>query len=181
MLLHYCLFLSLARQQCLLCIQLTSLLPTHTATNMPNLSVAMYKPAEGNHLHWALHLGNGAGHSIYKVLGEHPHFKPNFITGKKPDHAVRHQRSIFVYEISSTKLPGFKEAIACVKPQNDVVHWNCQDYVIEVLEYLEEQCIIDGEDQSYLKAKKEVEQYFEPPLERGVQNEPMCTKSVPNT
>ena len=143
-------------------MHLNTLVPTDTPINMPNLSVAMYKPAEGNHLHWALYLEDASRHSIYEVLGEHPHFKPNVITGKKPNHTVRHQRSIFLYEINSTDLLGFEEVIARVKPQNDVVHWNCQDYVIEVLEYLEEECIIDGEDESYAKAKKEVEKYFGP-------------------
>ena len=84
------------------------------------------------------------------------------ITGKKPDHTVRHQRSIFFYEINGTDLPDFEEVIARLKRQNDVVHWNCQDYVIEVLESLEEECIIDGEDKLYVKAKKEVERYFGP-------------------
>ena len=143
-------------------MRLNLLVPTDSPINMPNLSVAMYKPAEGNHLHWALHLEDGLKHSIYEVLGEHPHFKANVITGKKPDHTVRHQRSIFLYEINGTDLLGFEEAIACVKPQNDVVHRNCQDYVIEVLENLEEECIIDGEDRSYVRARKEVKRYFGP-------------------
>ena len=123
----------------------------------------MYRPAEGNLLHWALHLEDGSRHSIYEALGEYPHFKPNMITGKKPNQTIRHQRSIFVYEINSIDLPGFEEAVAFVKPPKDVVHWNCQDYVIEVLEKLEEECVIDGENKLYVKAKKEVKRYFGPP------------------
>ena len=129
---------------------------------MPNLFVAMYRPAEGNHLHWALHLEDGSEHSIYEVLGEHPHFKPNVITGKKPDHTIRHQRSIFLCEINGQDIPAFKEAVSSVEPQNDVFHWNCQDYVIEILDYLEDECIIDGEDNSYIKAKKEAKKHFGP-------------------
>ena len=122
----------------------------------------MYKPIEGNHLHWALYLEDGSRRSIYEVLGEHPHFKANIITGKTPEHSVRHQRSIFVYEINSPDLPAFEESVSSVKQQNDVVHWNCQDYVMEVLEHLEEECIIDGEDKVYIKAKEEVKRYFGP-------------------
>ena len=47
-------------------------------------------------------------------------------------------------------------------PQNDVCHWNCQDYVIEILDHLEDECIVDGEDESYIKAKKEVKKHFGP-------------------
>ena len=79
-----------------------------------------------------------------------------------PDHTIRHQRSIFVYEFNSADLPEFRTAISSVKPQNDVSHWNCQDYVIEALEHLEEECIIDGDDEAYIKAKKEVKRYFGP-------------------
>ena len=122
----------------------------------------MYKPAEGNHLHWALYLENGSEHNIYEVLGEHPHFKPNVIVSKKPDHTIRHQRSIFVYDINTPDLPGLKEAVSSVTPQNDVCHWNCQDYVMEILDHLEDECIIDGEDESYIKAKKEVQKHFGP-------------------
>ena len=143
-------------------MQFILLVSTDSPINMPNLSVAMYRPGEGNLLHWALYLEDGTRHSIYEVLGEHPHFELNVIKGKKPDHTVRHRRSIFVYEINSNDLPGFEKAIACVKPQNDVVHWNCQDYVIEVLEHLEEEFVIDGEDKLYVKAKKEVKRYFGP-------------------
>lgn len=129
---------------------------------MPKLSVAMYKPAEGNHLHWALHLEDGPEHSIYEVVGEHPHFKTNVITDKRPEHTIRHQRSIFVYEINSADLPGFRAAISSVEPDNGVSHWNCQDYVIEALDHLEEECIIDGDDEAYIKAKTEVKRYFGP-------------------
>lgn len=110
----------------------------------------MYKPADGNHLHWALHLEEGSEEKIYEVLGEFPEFKPNVITGKKPNHTIRHQRSIFMYEINTRDLKGFREAVSSVKPENGVSHWNCQDYVIEILEHLEEECIIDGEDKAYL-------------------------------
>lgn len=122
----------------------------------------MYKPVEVNHLHWALYLDNGWEHSIYEVIGIHPHFKANLIAGKKPDHSIRHQKSVFVYEINEPDLPEFEKAIILVQPQNDVVHWNCQDYVMDVLNYLEEECVIDGEDQSYIEAKEEVKEHFGP-------------------
>ena len=40
--------------------------------------------------------------NIYEVTGEHPHFKPNVISGK-PTSTSRHERTIFVYEINDTE------------------------------------------------------------------------------
>ena len=129
---------------------------------MPNLSVAMYKPPEGNYLHWALYLEDGSEHTIYEVINEYPHFKANVITGKKPDQSLRYQRSIFMYEINAPDVPGLDETISSVKVRNDIVHWNCQDYVIEALDLLEKECIVDGEDKSYIKAKKQLKKHFGP-------------------
>ena len=66
--------------------------------------------------------------------------------------------------------------VACMKTENDVVHRSFQDYVIEVLEHLEEECIIDGEDKSYIKAKKEVERCFGP-LQRQAPSRSGCVQS----
>ncbi|KAM0802264.1 hypothetical protein BDR22DRAFT_819811 [Usnea florida] len=129
---------------------------------MPNLSVAMYKSPEGDYSHWALHLEDCSEHTIYEAVNGYPHFKANIITGKKPNQSLRYQRSIFMYEINAPDVPGLKEAVSSVKLQNDIVHWNCQDYVIETLDLLEEECIVDGEDKSYIKAKKELKKYFGP-------------------
>ncbi len=52
--------------------------------------------------------------------------------------------------------------ISAVKPQNSVSHWNCQDYVIEALEKLEEECVIDDDEKAYISAKKQVKKHFGP-------------------
>ena len=72
------------------------------------------------------------------------------------------KRTIFVYDINETDIPEFGKAISAVKPQNSISHWNCQDYVIEVLEKLEEECVIDEDDKAYISAKKQVKKHFGP-------------------
>ena len=127
---------------------------------MPNLFVAMYKPPRGNYLHWALYLQDGLEDIIYEVVGENPRFETNVITGKKPEQSTRYQRSIFIYEINPADVQSLKDKVSSVKLQNDVVHWNCQDYVMETLDLLEEECIIDGEDKSYIKTKEKLKKHF---------------------
>ncbi|MCJ1230280.1 hypothetical protein MMC12_006952 [Toensbergia leucococca] len=128
---------------------------------MPKLHVAMYRPAVGNYEHWALYFENRSEHKIYEVTGEHPHFKPNVIPGK-PTSTNRHRRTIFVSDINETDIPEFEKAISAVKPQNSISHWNCQDYVIEVLEKLEEECVVDEDNKAYISAKKQVKKHYGP-------------------
>ena len=45
---------------------------------------------------------------------------------------------------------------------NSAVHWTCQDFVIEILDKLVEECVIDGDEKSYKKAMKEVKEHYGP-------------------
>ena len=49
------------------------------------------------------------------------------------------------------------------KVDNETTEWNCQDYVIELLETLYEECIIDEDDKEYKRGmKKAKDKYFGP-------------------
>ena len=41
-----------------------------------------------------------------------------------------------------------------MKVDNETALWNCQDYVIEAINGLYDECIIDEEDEDYKKGKK---------------------------
>lgn len=128
---------------------------------MPQLFVAMYRQG-GNYEHWALYLDHSPDRGmIYEVIGDNPDFRTNVFSGN-PRSTVRHQRNILMYDIEDVDIPAFRNAIAAVEPDNSIILWNCQDYVIEVLEKLEEEFIIDGDDEDYISAKEEVMEYFGP-------------------
>lgn len=126
---------------------------------MANPYVAMYAPEEGNYEHWALYLKNGSEHIIYEVIGESPSFEPHVFPAR-PESTKRHKRSIFIAEIRAQDLPDFRQAVAAVKTTSQPYHWNCQDYVLEVLEQLEEDCVVNNEDVEYQEAKEEVKSHF---------------------
>ncbi|KAI9855633.1 MAG: hypothetical protein M1813_009679 [Trichoglossum hirsutum] len=130
---------------------------------MPKLHVAMYLPEEGNYEHWGLHLENGSENTIYEITGDSPSFVTNVVQSH-PSATNRHKRSIFVAMIDATDMPTFKDAVSTVKPNNEVSLWNCQDYVLELLEKLEEECVIDGEDSQYVNNKEKVKSYFGPQI-----------------
>ena len=128
---------------------------------MAKLYVAMYRPTEGNYEHWALYLENKSEHKIYEVTGKYPHFKRNVVSGK-PTSTSRHKRSILVSEINANEAPEVGKAASEVKVDNSAVHWTCQDFVIEILDKLVEECVIDGDEKSYKKAIKEVKEHYGP-------------------
>ena len=121
----------------------------------------MYTPVEGNYEHWALYLENGSEHTIYEVTGETPSFKTN-VVNTEPKSTRRHKRNIFIADILPTDLPEFHEAVKIVKPDNSTVHWNCQDYVLEIIDQLEENMVVNKDDGEYQDAMKEVKSYFGP-------------------
>ncbi|KAI9655413.1 MAG: hypothetical protein M1829_000649 [Trizodia sp. TS-e1964] len=46
---------------------------------------------------------------------------------------------------------------------NETLDWNCQDYVLESLDKLSEECILDEDDEDYVEGvKKAKEKYFGP-------------------
>lgn len=128
---------------------------------MPKLYVAMFRPEAGNYEHWALYLDHSPEHTIYEVIGDSPTFQPSVSSGK-PTSSLRHRRSIFVYDIIAVDIPALEKAISTMEPDNSTSHWNCQDYVIEILDKLEEEFIIDGDDEEFISAKEEVKEYFGP-------------------
>ncbi|MCJ1339755.1 hypothetical protein MMC09_005046 [Bachmanniomyces sp. S44760] len=126
---------------------------------MPKLYVAMYRPVTGNFEHWALYLDEE--HMIYEVTGETPDFKRNIVSGSPISDSL-HARSIYVYDINTIDLPTFRSSVTVVELDNSVAHWNCQDYVMEILEKLEEECVIDGEDSAYMVVKEKIKSLFGP-------------------
>ena len=50
--------------------------------------------------------------------------------------------------------------ISSAKVKNSVVHWNCQDYVIEILDKFAEECIVDEDEEPYKNARKELKKIY---------------------
>lgn len=123
----------------------------------------MYQPADGNYEHWALYLQNLPKHTIYEVLGHPLDFKTNVLL-KEPSATKRHKRSIFLYDLCTDDIPAFEHVLSTVKPVNSTRTWNCQYYVLDVLEALEEKGVIDKEDEAYIEGKNQAKKYFGPTL-----------------
>jgi hypothetical protein len=139
-----------------------SALAVHLVQIMAKLYIAMYKPEEGNYEHWALFLNDGNQNVVFEVVGEHPNFTKRVIEAN-PKNSRRHERSILVGTINQQDVPELREKMDEVEVDNETVHWNCQDYVIEAIDHLHEECIIDDDDEDYERGRKDaVDNYYGP-------------------
>ncbi|KAI9802928.1 MAG: hypothetical protein M1825_002159 [Sarcosagium campestre] len=114
----------------------------------------------GNYLHGALYLENGDEKSIYEVTGEHPDFRKNVMQAD-PAASRRHVRNILVATIETRDIQELVETIDKVHVDNETVEWNCQDYVLETLEALLDECIIDEDDEDCCEGRKRaIDNYY---------------------
>ena len=127
---------------------------------MAKLYIAMYRPTEGNYEHWALYLDNDGISTVFEVIGEHGTFEANTLS-VKPESSRRHKRSILVGTINKQDVPNLFKVMENAKIDNETIEWNCQDYVLEALAELYEECVIDEDDRDYERGTKQAkEKYF---------------------
>ncbi|CAG7974180.1 unnamed protein product [Penicillium salamii] len=116
------------------------------------LSVAIYD--NPGILHWSLYIeaDNDADKTIIQILGARQRYFPNIKTSDARDVSdlieVLHLCRIDASKIESAKNIAYDTPI-----RNDVADWSCQDYVLAVLDRLEDGLVIDGRDSDYIRNK----------------------------
>lgn len=120
---------------------------------VPKLYVALYQPRYGNYQHWALYIENGEEHLVFEVIGQHGTFERNMIVAD-PKRSRSFRRLVFVAVLDQEDIERVKTATENVSVDNETVEWDCQDYVLEVLDNLEEEFVLDENDEDYIDARK---------------------------
>ncbi|OQE20147.1 hypothetical protein PENFLA_c017G09337 [Penicillium flavigenum] len=115
----------------------------------PKLFVVFYRPRYGNFLHWALHIEKGEEHHIIEVDGEHPQFKRNTFM-ENPKKSSTFLRQFFIAVLGEDDIERVKSAAQSVPVDNETVEWDCQDYVLEILDELQEDFVLDKDDEDYM-------------------------------
>ncbi|CAI7597161.1 unnamed protein product [Penicillium viridicatum] len=125
--------------------------------NNPRMStklfVVFYRPRYGNFLHWALHIEKGQEHHILEVDGEHPQFKRNTFM-ENPKESCTFLRQFFIAVLGEDDVERVKSAAQSVPVDNETVEWDCQDYVLEILDKLQEDFILDKDDEDYIDVRE---------------------------
>ncbi|KAJ9244375.1 hypothetical protein DTO169E5_1980 [Paecilomyces variotii] len=123
----------------------------------PKLYVAFYRPHYGNYQHWALTIEQESSKCIIiEVVGQHPMFTRNIIE-KRPEDSRRFIGKIYLGVISKRDIESIKKLAMSQPVENEIVEWDCQDYVLELLDKLEEEFILDADDEEYNEARKELQ------------------------
>ncbi|PGG98660.1 hypothetical protein AJ80_09497 [Polytolypa hystricis UAMH7299] len=123
----------------------------------PNLYVAFYRPRYGNYQHWALYIESEEENIIFEVVGQHPNFQRNVVYAR-PDSSKSYSGNVYVATLRKDEVEDVKAAAETVLVDNETVEWDCQDYVLELLDKLEDEYILDGDDEDYQEAMKELKE-----------------------
>ncbi|CAG7941665.1 unnamed protein product [Penicillium nalgiovense] len=119
----------------------------------PKLSVVFYRLRYGNFLHWALHIEKGEEHHIIDVDGEHAQFKRNTFM-ENPKESDTFLRQFFVAVLGEDDVERVKSAAQTVPVDNETIEWDCQDYVLEILDKPQEGLVLDKDDEDYMDVRE---------------------------
>lgn len=138
-----------------------------TGSSKFHLNVLVCMPQFGKHHHWAVQFHNLATDdgTIFEVQGAHSSYEFSTYQCRPKYYVLRVLQSIRVgqFTLSTSALESIAHAIEHqVQVRNDTVEWNCQDYVIEILDMLEEEWWLDVDDKEYMDAKRQLKRMYGP-------------------
>lgn len=63
---------------------------------------------------------------------------------------------LYVGVISDQDIPTVRECVAAVEVDNATTEWDCQEYVMDILDKLQEELILDEDDEEYKNAREDL-------------------------
>lgn len=118
----------------------------------PKLYVVFYRPRYGNYHHWALYVDDEDVQMIFEVIGQHPDFKRNVVNAKA-EKSKSFLGKEYVGIISKADIERIKNVASTIPVDNETVEWDCQDYVLEILDKLEDEFVLEEDDEDYREAR----------------------------
>lgn len=105
---------------------------------MLDLRVAISKPIWSEYYHWSLDVfkEDEETHWVVEALGE-PYSFTASSDDYNPKSLPRSWRNIHVVRLNDVEIEDIQEVVETVSVRNDLSDWNCQSYVIDILDALE--------------------------------------------
>ncbi len=63
-------------------------------------------------------------------------------------------RLMLLDTISQGEIATVRKEVQNTAVDNETVEWDCQEYVLDIIERLEEECVLDVDDREYAKRKR---------------------------
>lgn len=98
-------------------------------------------PVTDNFQRWALCLNADDLDVTFEATGSHPLFQPD-VEYSRPEHSKNYVGKVFVATISDEDIQRVYDVSDATPVNNRNVEWDCQDYVLDVLDRLENECIL---------------------------------------
>lgn len=132
-----------------------------------NLNVLICKPEFGDYHHWAVQLDNlstGDG-TIFEVQGAYPSLDFTTYQCRRFYYPLKIIQTIRIkdFPLSMPAFGAISQAIENQVPiQDRAVHWNCQDYVLDVLNMLEQEWWLEDDDPDYIQIRRKLKSMHGP-------------------
>ncbi|KAF2167316.1 hypothetical protein M409DRAFT_22743 [Zasmidium cellare ATCC 36951] len=109
------------------------------------LAVVIYKPQKGNFYHWGLHVRNriSNAHHVFQVEGPQHELEP-MRRDVKPYSSSRLLQTVVIGHLRDSDFSVMEQAIRAIEVQNDIPTWDCQEYVIDIMDSLEQRGLLGG-------------------------------------
>ncbi|RHZ51901.1 hypothetical protein CDV55_103708 [Aspergillus turcosus] len=125
---------------------------------MPSVKiyVAIFQD-DGVYKHWALFIDEPqADETLLNVRGSDGRFR--YEPEKRDDrHSETLVEQVYLCEVDVAKANTIRDVARKVPVHNEISGWNCQDYVLDLLDELEESKVMDTEDEVYRRQKSYVQ------------------------
>ncbi|BCS00209.1 uncharacterized protein AKAW2_50550A [Aspergillus luchuensis] len=121
------------------------------------LSVAIYKD-EGIYKHWSLFIDGPTDPEkiILHIMGSSTRYRFE-MRNSNARYSATLIELVYLCHVDNSKINAIKDAAQKMTIPNEHPGYNCQDYILELLDQLEEEKIIDRSNASYKRNRKKVE------------------------
>ena len=129
-----------------------------------DVNVIIYKPEFGNYHHWALQLydTDGDESTLLEVQGEHPNFEIACYKYLPEDTGLNVLQSIHLSKMELSDVQYDSIVSNMVPVRNDVTEWNCQDFVLEVIDMWMDSDGLDALDQNMRSVRELLQNMYGP-------------------
>ncbi|KAJ5383819.1 hypothetical protein N7517_001730 [Penicillium concentricum] len=109
-------------------------------------------------MHWSLYLeaDNDDDKTIIHVLGARQKYFPNIRTPSDARNSSSLIELLYLCQIDASKIEIIKNIAYDTPIHNEMADWSCQDYVLDILERLEDAFMIDATDNDYIIKREAV-------------------------